>query len=110
MRPIRPILFALALSCTLTPFASLQYTHVSLDGYTETGAGDINLRVRSQSYDFAESGLGIQLARPFSFRSDTMGFDGAGVPTGPRFVRSGSSNSSVQILPACALPAQKGKP
>lgn len=52
---------------TLTPFASLQYTHLDLDGYTETGAGDINLKVNSQNYDFLESGLGVKLARPFEY-------------------------------------------
>jgi outer membrane autotransporter protein len=50
---------------TITPRVSLQYTHVALGGYTETGAGDINLRVQSQSYDFLESGLGVKVARPF---------------------------------------------
>jgi outer membrane autotransporter protein len=53
---------------TLTPFASLQYTHVNLDGYSESGAGDINLKVSSQSYDFLESGLGVKAARDFSYR------------------------------------------
>jgi outer membrane autotransporter protein len=50
---------------TVTPLVSLQATHLNLDGYTETGAGDINLRVSSQSYDFLESGLGANVARPF---------------------------------------------
>jgi outer membrane autotransporter protein len=30
---------------TITPLASLQYTHMNLDNYKETGAGDISLRV-----------------------------------------------------------------
>ncbi len=50
---------------TITPFASLQYTHVDLGSYSEGGAGDIDLRVNSQSYDFLESGLGAKVARPF---------------------------------------------
>ncbi len=50
---------------TVTPLASLQYTHVDADGYTETGAGDINLKVGSQSYDFVESGLGVKVAHDF---------------------------------------------
>jgi Autotransporter beta-domain len=41
---------------TITPLASLQYTHVDLDRYTETGAGNVDLNVNSQSYDFVESG------------------------------------------------------
>ena len=32
---------------TITPLTSLQYTHMNLDNYKETGAGDINLRVNS---------------------------------------------------------------
>lgn len=48
---------------TVTPLASLQYTHMNLGSYTETGAGDINLRIRSQSYDFLESGLGVKVSR-----------------------------------------------
>ncbi len=51
---------------TLTPLASLQYTNVHINGFQETGAGAINLRVGSQSYDFLESGLGVKLAREFT--------------------------------------------
>jgi len=55
---------------TVTPIASLQYTHVNLDGYTETGAGDVDLKVNSQSYDFVQSGLGVKVARPFAYHDD----------------------------------------
>ena len=61
----------LAQKVTITPLASLQYTHVNLDSYTETGAGDISLRVNSQGYDFYESGLGVKAEREFSYRSGT---------------------------------------
>ena len=50
---------------TITPIASLQYTRMHLNGYTETGAGDVNLRVKSQSYNFLESGLGMKVERSF---------------------------------------------
>ena len=50
---------------TVTPLVSLQATHVSLNGYTETGAGDVNLKIESQSYGFLESGLGVDVARYF---------------------------------------------
>jgi len=50
---------------TVTPLVSLQVTHLNLDGYTETGAGDIDLQVAAQSYSFLESGLGVNVARPF---------------------------------------------
>jgi outer membrane autotransporter protein len=50
---------------TVTPQASLQATHVNLGDYTETGAGDISLKVASQNRDFLESGLGVNAARHF---------------------------------------------
>ncbi len=50
---------------TLTPLASLQYTRVNTDGFGETGAGAIDLKVQSQSNDFLESGLGAKLSREF---------------------------------------------
>ncbi len=52
---------------TITPLASLQYTYMNLDDYTETGAGDINLKVDSQDYNFLESGLGVKVERSFSY-------------------------------------------
>ncbi|MEI9888810.1 MAG: autotransporter domain-containing protein [Rhizomicrobium sp.] len=58
-------------SFTITPLASLQYSNIRLDGYTETGAGDISLAVQSQSYDFLESGLGVEVAHPFQRRYGT---------------------------------------
>jgi outer membrane autotransporter protein len=57
---------------TITPFASLQYTRVSLNDYTETGAGDINLKVRSRNDDFLESGLGMKVARAFRPQDSTV--------------------------------------
>jgi len=50
---------------TVTPLVSLQATHLNLNGYTETGAGDVNLQVSSQSYNFLESGMGVNVARHF---------------------------------------------
>ena len=52
----------------ITPIASLQYSHLRVDGYTEDGAGDVNLKVGSQDYDFVESGLGMKVEREFSYR------------------------------------------
>jgi len=65
---------------TVTPLASLQYTHVSLDNYTETGAGAVDLNVRSQQYDFLESGLGVKVSRPFGFWQGFANPDGTYVP------------------------------
>ena len=56
---------------TITPLASLQYTYLDLNDYRETGAGDINLSVQSQRYDFLESGLGVEVARPYDYRGGT---------------------------------------
>jgi outer membrane autotransporter protein len=58
---------------TLTPLASLQYTHLNLDSYTETGGGGgIDLNVNSQNYNFLESGLGAKVARPFAYGNGTF--------------------------------------
>lgn len=51
---------------TLTPTVSLQDTYMKLDGYTETGAGNVNLSVDSQSYNYVQSGLGLKMARSFA--------------------------------------------
>lgn len=47
---------------TLTPTASLQYTHVDMDAYTETGAGGAGLVVGDQDFDAIDLGLGGQAA------------------------------------------------
>lgn len=51
---------------TITPMASLQYSNIHVDGYHETGAGDINLRVNAQAYDFLQSGLGVRIEREYT--------------------------------------------
>ncbi len=58
----------LAQKFTITPLASLQYSRVNVSGYTEKDAGDINLKVNSQGYNFVESGLGMKVERDFSYR------------------------------------------
>jgi len=54
---------------TVTPIASLQYTRVNMDSYTEKDAGDLDLHVKPQGYDFLESGLGAKVERDFSVRN-----------------------------------------
>ena len=56
----------------VTPLASLQYTRVNMGSYNETGAGDLNLSVRSRSSDFLESGLGAKVARPIRYGDMTF--------------------------------------
>jgi len=48
----------------LTPLVSFQYQHLYLDKYTETGANAMNLTVKAQNYDLAQSGFGIKLDYP----------------------------------------------
>jgi outer membrane autotransporter protein len=60
---------------TITPLASLQYTHVNIADYTETGGGDVDLAVGSRSYDYVESGLGAKLARNFNYGGATYAPD-----------------------------------
>ncbi|MFA5334462.1 MAG: autotransporter domain-containing protein [Candidatus Omnitrophota bacterium] len=49
----------------MTPVASLQYTRLHLEGYTETGADALNLAVKGENYDMLQSGLGMKLERTF---------------------------------------------
>lgn len=55
--------FYLSNQVTLTPHASLQLAHIRVDSYTESGAGDLNLRVDSQDYNYVQSGVGVKLER-----------------------------------------------
>ena len=48
----------------ITPLASLQWDHLSLDKYTETNADALDLNVGKQSYDLLESGLGASITSP----------------------------------------------
>ena len=47
---------------TLTPLASLQYSHLHINGYTEEDGGSIDLSVSGQDYDLLQTGLGAKLA------------------------------------------------
>ena len=52
----------------LTPLASFQYSHLRLDSYTESGAGAADLKVSSQDYDAAQTGLGMKIGYPFNLK------------------------------------------
>jgi outer membrane autotransporter protein len=56
----------------VTPTASLQVSRISVDGYTEQGAGAASLRVASQDYDFVQSGLGVKVERVMQSGSHTF--------------------------------------
>ncbi len=51
-----------------TPLASLQYSYLSVNKYHEHGAGDLDLNVNEQHYNFLESSLGWKVARPVQTR------------------------------------------
>jgi outer membrane autotransporter protein len=46
-----------------TPTAGLSYTHVSVDKFTETGAGDSSLSLKKQDYDILNLNVKAKLAR-----------------------------------------------
>ncbi len=52
-----------------TPLASLQYSHLNVNRYHEHGAGDLDLHVKNQHYNFLESSLGLKVARPIQTTS-----------------------------------------
>ncbi len=56
---------------TITPFASLQLSRLHVGSYTETGAGDVNLRVDSQNYNFAQSSVGLKAERLIQYANGT---------------------------------------
>ncbi len=51
-------------SCWIfTPLASLQYSYLHVNHHREKGAGDIDLQVEEQDYNFLESSLGLKISR-----------------------------------------------
>ena len=55
--------FYLDQAVTVTPFASLQTSLITVDSYTERGAGEVNHRVDDQDYNLTQSGLGVKIER-----------------------------------------------
>ena len=56
----------------VTPLASFEYVYLYLPNYSETGAGDLDLQVNSQGYNFAQTGLGFKIGYPLSFKDFNM--------------------------------------
>ncbi len=50
---------------SLVPIVSLMYSHLALDGFTESGAGSLSLIVEDQGYDFLQQGLGAKIVHEF---------------------------------------------
>lgn len=61
---------------TLTPIVSLEYMHLALDKYTETGAGDLNLAVKGQDYDVLQSGLGGKISSSTQVNWGKLSYEG----------------------------------
>ena len=51
---------------TLTPLASVQYTYLDMDGYTETGAGGASLRVNPDAMSTVDAGIGAEASYAFA--------------------------------------------
>jgi autotransporter-associated beta strand protein len=58
--------FELKENLVLTPIASLLYSHIEFDSFTETGAGGANLTVPSRDEDSLRSRLGANLSYRFA--------------------------------------------
>jgi outer membrane autotransporter protein len=56
----------------ITPVASLAYSGLWVDGFTESGAGTLNLRVSPQSAASLQSGVGAKVAVPLKRGSMTI--------------------------------------
>lgn len=59
-------------SATVTPFLALDYTHLTQDAYTETGAGAINLNVSELSTSRTTVGGGVKLGSKIESGSTTL--------------------------------------
>ncbi len=94
----------------ITPMVGLTYSHLGIGGYTETGAGDLNLLVGDQDYDFLQSSLGVKIERPwtnssgkwvpeahFKWLYDFIGDEAATTAT---FTGGGASFSTRGVAPA----------
>ncbi len=53
---------ALASGMTITPTTGMNFQHVSIDDYTETGAGTANMAVETDSVNILELGVGAEVA------------------------------------------------
>jgi len=56
----------------ITPKMSLQYSHLYLDDYLETGANALNLKVKHQNYDALLMGIGGSFAYPIDTKIGTL--------------------------------------
>lgn len=63
---------ALGANYTVTPLAGLEYNQLSQDGYTETGAGALSMRIDSVSAERLRSLVGVKIGTEYLVKSYTM--------------------------------------
>lgn len=56
----------------LTPELGVQYSHLNIDSYQETGADSLNLQSEEQDYDILQSVLGAKVAYPVEMANVTV--------------------------------------
>jgi len=56
---------------SLTPFVGVDYSHLSRDSFTETGAGAANLSVQNQDDDSLRTKLGVRLSHTIETTNET---------------------------------------
>jgi uncharacterized protein with beta-barrel porin domain len=56
----------------ITPIASVLYSHLHLDAYTEKGAQSLNLHINKQHYNYLESSLGAKVEYLYQTRCGTF--------------------------------------
>jgi outer membrane autotransporter protein len=56
----------------IRPFGSMQYVYLDEDGFQESGAGSINLRVDGRKTESLVSNLGVRFARVFEFEGGRL--------------------------------------
>ncbi|VTU17898.1 Extracellular serine protease precursor [Variovorax sp. SRS16] len=61
---------------TLEPIATLSYARLKQQALSETGAGEVGLRVGGQSLESTQAGLGVRLRRAFELGSGRLTLEG----------------------------------
>ena len=56
----------------IEPYASMQYSQVSVGSFRERGAGDLDLVVGAHSVESLTSQMGMRFVRPMNFRAGTL--------------------------------------
>lgn len=57
---------------TVTPLASLEFSKLNIDAYTETGANSLDLIEKGQKYNLVQSSLGLSAGYPLMYDCGTL--------------------------------------